>query len=74
MSAIGDDIPCFKGYSGAVEAARELGMPDHAVTIRACRMAVQRGELSARLIGNAYWFSLAAIREWLANGGPIEEE
>ena len=60
-----DEVPIYKGDKGIVEACRDIGLRDGAVTVRAAHVAVYRREIIPTRIGNANWYSRSAVEEWL---------
>lgn len=60
-----DEVPTYKGDKGILQAIRDIGVPDGAVTERMAHIAVVRREIIPTRIGNANWFSRRDVEEWL---------
>ena len=60
-----DEVPIYKGDKGIVEACRDIGLRDGAVTLRTAHVAVYRREILPVRLGNSNWYSRRAVEEWL---------
>ena len=70
---VDDQIPAYRSVDGVLQCARELGMPPGSITHDAVRTAIRRGQLTPRMLGNAYFFSKDQVRKWLTAEGAIRK-